>query len=79
MIYLKSIIAGIVASLLAIVFCALGLYLWITFWVMRSTGEGGIGAVSFPEVAFQIVIGLAFLAGFWWEYRRASRKAGGTA
>jgi hypothetical protein len=73
MVYLKSIAAGLAASVAvligAVLFEVIRTVLIIT-WLRRS-GSGGIGAVSsglgpglFPAVA------TAFVVGFWWQFRR---------
>ncbi len=83
MIYLKSVAAGIVAAvataLLSGLIAALGMLSWLRFELWRQSGaEGGIGAVSAGvaerAVTVAIILGaIAFLVGFRWEFRRASR------
>ena len=81
MIYLKSFLAGIAAVLLVLILFVV-LFVVAVFVIplllQFRTGSGGIGAVSFglfePVVlAFAMLLGLAFVGGFYWEFRRASR------
>ena len=81
MIYLKSFLAGIAAALLVIVLfvvAVLVIPLLLQFAVLQvaTTGSGGIGAVSygFSELALVLLVTLAFAGGFYWEFRRASRR-----
>jgi hypothetical protein len=81
MIYLKSILAGIAAVLLLIVLFVLALFV-IPLLLQFRTGSGGIGAVSAgisdPVVlALAMLLVLAFVGGFSWEFRRASRAKSG--
>ena len=82
MVYLKSIVAGVIASLLSVVLLIVGFLGWLYFkaWAaMRAepAGQGGIGAVSasFPLPVGGIVVLMltVFALGFWWQFRRASR------
>jgi hypothetical protein len=73
-IYIKSILAGIAAVLAVLV-----IFVLVTFVVplilMPRTGSGGIGAVSSGMPGFAaLIIPLAFAGGFYWEFRRASRR-----
>ena len=82
---LKSILAGIVAAigavLLAAILVVIGTFAWLQFemWRQRGQESGGIGAVSVGTadsivVVLGLVLGvLGFAVGFWWEFRRASR------
>ena len=81
MIYLKSILVGFAAMLIAFVLLV-GIALVVTLvrlrWSIADSGSGGIGAVSVgvnPFVLAGVVLMamLAFAAGFWWEFRRSSR------
>ena len=83
MIYLKSFMAGIAAALLVIVLFVVAVIvipLLLQFATTRSgvatSGSGGIGAVSygFSELALVLLVTLAFAGGFYWEFRRASRR-----
>jgi hypothetical protein len=81
MIYLKSILAGIAAALLVIVLFVVAVFV-IPLLLQFRTGSGGIGAVSTglsdPVVlAFAMLLVLAFVGGFYWEFRRASRAKSG--
>ena len=81
MIYLKSVAAGLAGALGAVVLSLLLIWIstdaWLRFqmWRQQRQGSGGLGAVS-VGVSDAVVILIAlvgFAAGFWWEYRRASR------
>jgi hypothetical protein len=76
MIYLKSILAGIAAVLLILIlFVVLLFAIPLLLQLGTGTGSGGIGAVSsgFSELTFAGLVVLAFVGGFYWEFRRASR------
>ena len=72
MIYLKSILMGIAALIVAlIVYVAISVLLLVAQW--RGSGSGGIGIVSANVTigpVFWIVAALIFAAGFWWQFRR---------
>ncbi len=81
MIYIKSVVAGLVSALAVVVRFMLLVLIstdaWLRFqvWRQQRQGSGGLGAVS-VGVSETVVILLAlvgFAAGFWWEFRRASR------
>jgi hypothetical protein len=77
MIYLKSILAGIAAVLLIFVLFIAAIVVAVLV-AQIGTGSGGIGAVSagLPLLLmFALVVVLAFAGGFYWEFRRASRRA----
>jgi len=73
MIYLKSVFAGIVAVVLSFCLLIVGIviYLWIT-----APEAGGVMAsdpISVIKIGPLLVILGVFVAGFLWEFRRASR------
>jgi hypothetical protein len=75
MIYFKSIFAGIVAVFLSscLLFAGMLIYLWIV-----APKEQGAGTVAWDPIpvlrpGFLLVVLAVFLAGFLWEFRRASR------
>jgi hypothetical protein len=82
MIYLKSVLAGIAVAI-GVVFAsaflvAVATFAWLQFEMRRDSGGGGIGAVSagIAEglVVLALILGLVgFVAGFRWQFRRASR------
>ncbi len=84
MIYLKSIAVGIAGAIGGMLLSAIIVVIDTFAWVqseMRHRGEGGIGAVSAGVgetiVLVALILGVVgFIAGFWWEFRRASRSAG---
>jgi uncharacterized BrkB/YihY/UPF0761 family membrane protein len=75
MIYLKSIAAGLVAvfSFLVLLFVGILSYLWIL--VSKEQGAAGIGwdPVSAVSPGSVLIVLAVFVAGFLWQYRRASR------
>ena len=82
MVYVQSIFVGLVAAILATVFVIIGggivSALSLAAQVAGSTGSGGIGAVSVGiPMAALIFAPLAFVAGFWWQLRRARRRSTG--
>jgi hypothetical protein len=76
MIYFKSFLAGIAAALLVIVLFVVAVLVIPLLLQFSTTGSGAIGAVSdgFSELALVLLVTLAFAAGFYWEFRRASRR-----
>ena len=75
MIFLKSMFAGIVAvfSVAAVLFVGIVVYLMIA--ASKDQGDGAIGwdPISLVRPGPVLVILAVFLAGFLWEFRRASR------
>jgi hypothetical protein len=74
-IYLKSVLAGFVAIIIAeLIVVAAGVMVLLVVASRRTVAdEGGIGwdPVSFARTpAGWIILVLAFLAGFWWQYNR---------
>ena len=76
MILLKSFLAGVAAVLAAFVIMVLAAFVFPLFLTMFRTGSSGIGAVSagISEPALLLGVPLVFAGGFYWEYRRASRR-----
>ena len=76
MIYLKCILAGIAAVLLSVLLLILLLAAWQYFLVFRTSGSGGIGAVSggLDMLAALVLVGVIFAGGFYWQFRRSSAK-----
>jgi hypothetical protein len=77
MVYLKSFLAGVVALVLVLFLCIVGFIGW-GFWIShRSSNHGPGGTVSYDVsrigIPLLMVAGLIFLAGFYWEFRRATR------
>lgn len=74
MIYVKSLLAGVAALLVAsVLFCVVG-----AFWIIRNakvppgtTVGWDIRVLNRP--LFWLIPILAFAIGFYWEFRRASR------
>jgi len=74
MVYVRSLLAGIAAVLMALVLAILGggLYVYIA---SRSTEDGAIGwdPTSLKRPLIWIVAALPFAAGILWEFRRAGK------
>lgn len=73
MVYVKSILAGIVALIIAAMIIA-AMSALVLFAESRRSGSTGIGAVSIAISDKIVWLGalLIFAAAFWWEFRRAS-------
>lgn len=74
MIWIKSVLVGLAAAILAIVVVPIAMIAWMTN-VHFGEGSGGIGAVSagIIEMVFLPAI-IGFALGFWWSIRRQRRK-----
>lgn len=77
MVFLKSILAGLVAVLAVVLLTVVGFAAW-DWWVahrLEQAQDGGIGAyvVNTPWIPVPIIAAVVFVAGFWWEFRRAKR------
>ena len=77
MIYLKSVFAGVVAIAVSffVFFIGVGIYLWIAARKLNPQGAGAIAwdPISITSPGFLLGILAIFVAGFLWEFRRASR------
>jgi uncharacterized membrane protein len=75
MIYLKSIFAGIVAVFLSFCLLFVGIltYLWITTPTEQYAGTIAWDPIPVLRPDSLLVMLAVFLAGFLWEFRRASR------
>jgi predicted CDP-diglyceride synthetase/phosphatidate cytidylyltransferase len=74
--YVKSLVAGIAALILSL--CAIVAVGVATVYVseLRRAGSAGIGAISVRiSVWWMVIPAIAFVAGFRWEFRRASRHS----
>jgi hypothetical protein len=76
MVYVKSVLAGVAALLVA---SALYFYIYYAFFIRPELqkmppGTGvGFDIRVFDLPLFSLIALLAFAIGFYWEYRRASR------
>jgi hypothetical protein len=74
MIYLRSVLMGVAALIVALIlFVAISL-LPMVFPLGGDSGAGSIGMTLTIGPIFWIVAALVFAAGFWWEFRRASKR-----
>jgi predicted Na+-dependent transporter len=76
MMYLKSILIGIVAAVAASVLWILTVFvipILIPFFMSRNTGSGGIGA-TVDSVSILAAALVGFAIGFFWELRRLSKS-----
>jgi hypothetical protein len=73
--YVKSFMVGIAALVVSI--CVIvAIYVTVYAVEMRRAGSAGIGAVSVSIPVWWLVVPTAaFVGGFGWEYRRASRRS----
>ena len=77
MMYLKSVLVGIIAAAAASVLWILAVFvipLVMVLFMSRDTGSGGIGAVSVDSVSVLAAALVGFAIGFFWEYRRLSKS-----
>ena len=75
MIYLKSVLVGMVAALVASVIYILAvlvLPLLLPFLLSRIAGTGGAATAYFSEGSVLGIAIIAYAAGFYWTFRRAS-------
>lgn len=78
MVFLKSILAGFLAVLAVVLLTVVAFAAW-DWWVAhrleQAQGEviGAIVGVSTPWIPLPIIAAIVFVAGFWWEFRRAKR------
>ena len=77
MIYLKSILVGIIAAVAASalwILATLVAPIVIMLVSSRGTGSGGIGAVSFDSASILAAALVGFAAGCYWQVRRLSKR-----
>jgi hypothetical protein len=77
MIWLRSLLVGIVAAIVTAVITVIALPLFLVatvkWWADFGEGAGGIGAFSYgAELVLPPTI--AFVLGFWWSLRRGRAK-----
>jgi hypothetical protein len=82
MVFLKSFLAGLAALAGYVVLLCLAFWygpiLWLQWQMRRGSAESGGGSVGFFFAVTPLFLMpglLAFGAAFWWEWRRASRRA----
>ena len=78
MIYVKSILAGLAASVLSAILYFVGFSIYAIFYTALHSeigGEIGWDLVSIFKSSLipRLVTLAAFILGFYWEFRRASR------
>lgn len=75
MIYLKSLFAGLAATIMAL-FLVCIIAIAAIYAINYRQLSGGTWTIGWDPVSFArsglgwIVLSAAFLTGFWWEYRR---------
>ena len=77
MIYIKSILVGIVAAVAVAVLWVLTIFVGpvvIPFLISRITNSGGIGAASIGSGSILAAGLIGFVIGFYWQFRRLSRR-----
>jgi uncharacterized membrane protein len=75
MAFLKSILAGLVAVFAVVLLTVLSFAAW-GWWVahgLEHAQRAGIGPYVAVRVPVPIIAAVVFVAGFWWEFRRAKR------
>jgi hypothetical protein len=75
-IYLKSVLVGIVAALVASVLYILAAFvlpLLLPFLLSRIAGTGGTAAATVSEGPVLGIALMAFVVGSYWEFRRVSK------
>jgi uncharacterized protein YneF (UPF0154 family) len=77
MVYLKSIVAGLITVIGTLVLAVIGFLIW-GFWMSQRHPNGaGASTVSYNirvlVIPLVIIVGLIFASGFWWQFRRAKR------
>ena len=77
MVYLKSIVAGLIAVIGTLVLAVIGFIVWGLWMSQRYPNGAGASAVSYDiralVIPLVIIVGLIFASGFWWQFRRAKR------
>jgi len=75
MIYLKGIVAGLAAVFSVTVLVFVGIVIYLGVSASKEQGEGSIGwdPISVIRPGPVLIIVAVFVAGFLWEFRRASR------
>lgn len=76
MIYLKSVLAGMVAALVASVIYILAVFVFpllLPFLLSRISVTGGAAAASFSDGPVLGIAVIAFAVGFSWQFRRGSQ------
>lgn len=81
MIYLKSVFAGIATLLISVLLVAVGLIVVSVLFHNSSSAEGArrgvvgwdVGSMMRYSIIPWLIILIIFGAGFYWEFRRASR------
>jgi hypothetical protein len=76
MVYLKSLVVGIVAAVVASILYILTVFVFpvvLPFLLSRFTGEGGTAAGYFSTGPLFGIAFLAFVAAFAWQLRRSRR------
>lgn len=75
MVFLKSILAGLIAVIGTLFLAVIGFVVWGLSRSQRHPDGVGASTVSYDIRVIVIplvsIVGLIFAAGFWWQFRRA--------
>jgi uncharacterized BrkB/YihY/UPF0761 family membrane protein len=76
MIYLKSIVAGLIAvfSVTLVLFVGIVSYLWVAASKEQGAGAVGWDPISVIRPGPVLIILAVFVVGFLWEFRRAGSE-----
>ena len=75
MIYVKCVLAGVIGGILFTVVLALGSIGLMELFMRLHGQSAGIAAVSGGVLELGMPMLLGFAAGFYWQWRRATRAA----
>lgn len=75
MIYLKSVVAGLIAVFSVAVLLLIGIVSYLWFVVSKEQGAESIGwdPISVVSPGLLLIVMAVFAAGFLWQFRRGSR------
>jgi hypothetical protein len=75
MIYLKSLLAGLVAVFSVATLVCVGIVIYLSVFASKERGAGAIGwnPISVMRPGPVLIMLAVFVAGFLWEFSRVSR------
>ena len=77
MTYFKSILVGLIAALAAAVLWVLTILvaeIAVPFLISRITNSGGVGAAEVGSGSILTAALVGFVIGFYWQFRRLSKR-----